>query len=118
MLLKRLYDSDKKDAKVVGIKVLRANDRQHFSPNILQMGITQGWLKQADSKITIGQGVDAVIYNVVRGPGYYCCHCGKSVDDAASARVHLDAEHAGEESPDKNNPSGYERTHYYDCVKE
>ena len=118
MLLKRLYDSDKKDAKVIGVEVVRAKDRQHFSPNILQMGAAQGWLKQADGKITIGKDANAVTYKVMRGPGYYCCHCRKAMDDGASARAHIEAEHAGEKSPDQSNPAGYERTHYYDCVKE
>ena len=119
MLLKRLYDrSDPKQPKVNGVKVLRAGKSQHFSPDFVARGHAQGWLTLRQNLIVVGKDRDAVTYRIRRMPGYYCCHCGRPVDDGGSARAHIEAEHPQKKSPDAQNPSGYERINYYDCVKE
>jgi hypothetical protein len=119
MLLKRLYDrSDPKSPKVNGVKILRAGARQNFSPDLLQQGVAQGWISLPKGKVVLHAQGGVVTYVIKRGPGYYCCHCGKSVDDAITARAHLEVEHRGEASPDKQNPSGYCRLNHFECVSE
>ena len=119
MYLKRLYDrSDPKNPKVNGVEVLRAGKRQHFTPDFVARGHAQGWLTLRQNLIVIGKDQDAVTYRIRRMPGYYCCHCARSLDDGGSARVHIEAEHPKKKSPDAQNPAGYERINYYDCVKE
>ena len=119
MLLKRLYDMSDPDKPVVkGVEVLRAKERQHFSPDLVAKAADQGWMEMAGGKIALNAENGTILYKIVRGPGYYCCHCGKHMSDGAVARAHIDKEHAKKTSPDPANPSGYERIHYFDCVKE
>ena len=127
MYLKRLYERDDEGglklddagkANVIGVRVLRSGPRQHFSPNLVQKGAAAGWLSMQDGKIIIhGEGGD-LSYSIERIPGYYCCHCGDPLDDSKTSQNHVASEHEDEESPDKENPSGYERINYYDCAKE
>lgn len=130
MLLKRLYDHTGGAPAVRGVKVLRTSPRQHFSPRFIEGGIAEGWLSMADRAITIHAEGGRITYRIERGPGYYCCYCGKKVDDSSGARAHIQAAHAsrvaaGDEeagtvppSPDPENPAGYRKNSYYDCVRE
>lgn len=105
--------------KVNGVAVRRAKQVQHFSPNLIDIGTEEGWLTYSGGYITI-RSVNAgeLKYRVACVPGYYCCHCGKSLDGEVAARQHVKAEHDGQKSPDLTNPSGYRRDHHYTCILE
>jgi len=118
MWLKRVMDRSGDEPKVKGIKVLHAGDEHHFSPRLIEGGVSEGWLSMSQGKIIIhGEGGD-VAYKIVRAPGYYCCHCNAKLDDGgATARAHL-ATHKAKKSPDVNNPAGYRKDNFYAGVKE
>lgn len=128
MLLKRLYSHDGPYPSVRGIKVLRAGERQHFSPRLVEGGVAEGWLSMAEGKIVIHGEDGRVVYRIERTPGFYCCHCGRKLDDSPGAKTHVEKTHGqlGPDgsvvsmppSPNPENPSGYERINYYDCVKD
>lgn len=119
MLLKRLYDkTNPENPKVSGIRILRSKSRQHFSPDLVEKAEAEGWMSMKDGRITLHDENKPVVYRVVRTPGYYCCHCGAPMAEGSAARAHIDKEHAKKKSPDVQNPSGYERINYFDCVKE
>jgi hypothetical protein len=118
MLLKRLYDLSDPDNPVVnGVRVLRAKDRQRFSPDMVAKATAQGWLVLSDGKITLKAENGSIVYRIMRVSGYYCCHCQAAMADGAASRAHIEKEHAKKTSPDPCNPAGYERIHYFDCVK-
>lgn len=121
MYLKRQYKSAfdiDQPPTLIGVKVLRAHKIEHLSPALVEQGLAQGWISMAAGKFTV-HGVDGdVVYTLVRTPGYYCCHCDKSVGDAGGAQTHLAAEHAGEKSPDPCNPSGYRKENFYTLVSD
>jgi len=117
MLLKRLYDRSGEEPVVNGITVLRAKARQHFSPNILEVGQREGWMTVSGNVLTI-LSEPRVVYRIVRTPGYYCCHCHRPLDDSGVARAHLAEEHPDVPSPDPANPAGYRRDNFYACARE
>lgn len=69
MLLKRLYDRSGETPVVNGIAVLRAKARQHFSPNLLEIGQREGWLTVSGNVLTILSD-PPLVYHIVRTPGY------------------------------------------------
>ena len=114
MLLKRELTS----GRVTGIRLLRAGrigTRQHFTPRLIHRGLTEGWLEIQRSRLILQATGGAVIYQILREPGYYCCHCQDGQPDAVGARQHVEAKHGGHASPDRQNPSGYRLALYYDC---
>jgi hypothetical protein len=112
-----LYDRSGDQPVVNGIKVLRAKAKQHFSPNLLEVGQLEGWLTRNGNVLTI-KSDPPLVYRIVRTPGYYCCHCNRPLDDGGVARSHLSAAHADEESPDPANPAGYRRDNFYAAERE
>lgn len=115
MLLKRVYDTSGPQPRLVGVKLLRAGPRQRFSPRIIAQGIAQNWLSMGDGKITLRTDPPAT-YSIVRGPGYYCVHCGNPMADGPSGAAHVKTDHAGKVSPDPQNPAGFRRDNFYECV--
>lgn len=127
MLLKRLYNHDvptdqwtEREGRAVppvrGVEIRSAPDHQHFTPRLMDAGQREGWLVRDGNLITL-RGVNrTVTYQIVSGPGYYCCHCGRPCDDGRSAREHIAADHEGP-SPDPTNPAGYRRDNYYAAVR-
>lgn len=123
MFLKRLYD---KDLKVTGVKVLRAGERQNFSPELVQKAAAEGWLTMGGGKITVHGQAGDVVYRIEAMPGYYCSHCDAEIVDANSmvnatlsvGRKHVLDAHKGAESPDDENPAGYCKINHFECVKE
>jgi hypothetical protein len=113
MWLKRIMERKGDELSVKGIKVLHASDEHHFSPRLIEGGVSEGWLSMGKGKITIhGEGGD-VVYNIARAPGYYCCHCNMKLDDGGVlAQSHV-ATHKAKKSPDKNNPAGYRKDNFY-----
>lgn len=124
--MKRMYKHDEEGDLMMDtdgaavldyIKILHAGPEQRFSEGLVGGAILEGWIALKGEKITL-LTKPRVVYLIKRKPGYYCCHCGDPIDGAANeARSHLFDEHKGKKSPDASNPSGYERIHYYDCVK-
>lgn len=68
MWLKRVYDSDK---NVVGVRVLRAGKKQHFSPDFVTRACGQGWLSYQNGQIILRGEAGLLVYNVLRTPGNY-----------------------------------------------
>jgi hypothetical protein len=116
MLLKRVYDHSGKQPKLDHVKVLRANDKQHFSTRFVEKSTADGLMSLREGKIILHTRPE-LTYRIVRQPGYYCCHCHQAVDDGASARLHLESQHKGKKSPDPGNPAGYRRDNFYACER-
>jgi hypothetical protein len=110
---------------VKSIDVGRLTDQQHFSPNVIQTGVFERWLVMTSGYIILEAEQGRIRYQIVRAPGYYCCHCRESIPDAGVVlstgqtvgQVHVARYHPNQPSPDPNNPSGYERAAYFDCVR-
>lgn len=101
--------------------------RAHFTPDFVRAGQKAGFITISGNVMlltTVNAGT--IRYRVEREPGYYCCHCGAELEDAGQVHEdgktggqhHVADEHSGAPSPDRNNPAGYERINFYDCVKE
>lgn len=77
-----------------------------------------------NSTITIKTDKGPLVLRVDSAPGRYCCHCGEKLPDddgvvanpGVAARAHVAEHHAGAESPDPENRSGYRKQNHYDCV--
>lgn len=116
LVLKRLYDAK---GAVTGVEVKYAKavgSEQHFSPRLIEGGIAEGWLStDYTKKLTIDGENKELVYEILRRPGTYCCHCDKSVDDSPAGAAHVAAAHKGKKSPDPSNPSGFRRDNFYAC---
>lgn len=135
MFLKRVYERDEsgrpvsKSPKGVRILSLGASPNQHFSTDFVISAVRQGWATLVKDKFTIKAENGDVEYNVLREPGYYCCHCGQEILDAGALMAEEEGKpqmtvgqahvltHGSSKSPDPSNPAGYERINYYDCVE-
>ena len=71
MRLKRLYDRSGKHPVVSGVQVLHAGPEHHFSPNIVEIGIEEGWLTMDVDRITIHGSDGDLVYQILRAPGKY-----------------------------------------------
>lgn len=127
MILKRLYEKNEKGELVkddkgrvhfIGIKVVSAKKVHHFSPSLIQRGVTEGWIVMGKGMIVLAGEDGDVSYKIVRGPGHYCCHCQTALPDGQTSQVHVAANHEGEKSPDPSNPAGYRRDNFFACEKE
>jgi hypothetical protein len=112
---------------VVGVEMLLASPRWHVSPEMVLLGATQGWLVLGKDTLTVRARNGSYRYLVKRTPGHYCCHCTMAIADANGrtefsgrpmtiGEEHVARLHGGEASPDPNNPSGFERINYLDCL--
>ena len=118
MYLKRIYDKTAPvGTKLDHIKVLRAGDKQRFASEMVERAAGEGWLTLCGGKIMLDTR-PPLSYRIVRAPGFYCCHCAIKLSDATGAKAHVADKHTGMISPDQSNPAGYERIHFFDCVKE
>lgn len=102
---------------VVGVNVNRTSKMQKFTPSLIAKATQQGWATLGDGAFTVhAANLDSpLVYQIVRTPGYYCAHCNVELDDEETSRNHVIDLHAEDDSPDKNNPSGYEHAKYYLC---
>ena len=101
---------------VVGVNFYYASSLQKFTPSLIAKATQQGWATLGDGTFTIhAANLDLpLVYQIVRTPGYYCAHCSVELDDQETAREHVVDQHV-DDSPDANNPSGYEHAQYYLC---
>lgn len=103
---------------------------QNFSQKMIEAGQAAGFLTISKGELIIHAKPEDLTYKILRGPGYYCCHCGEAIVDAnlfvkgddgeptdrTIGMVHVEEVHGGKESPDSNNPSGYRRVNGVECV--
>ena len=118
MFLKRLYDHSSGRPKVSGVKVLHLPREQQFSPRLVERAIGERWLSIGDGLITIHAQDGDHVYRIVRTPGYYCCHCEKSLENSRDGQEHVHSEHRDVPSPDVNNLSGWRKDNFYAGVNE
>jgi len=71
MRLKRLYDHSSGEPVVSGVRVLHAGPEQHFSPNLCEIGMKEGWLSMDTDRITIHAEGKDLVYEILRAPGKY-----------------------------------------------
>lgn len=105
---------------VRGVVVRRADKGvQTLTKRFVDTGLLEGWLSMGQGRIVIQnlEGED-LIYEIVRTPGLYCCHCHEPQGSWREARKHVAAAHAGSASPDPQNPSGYRQENGYVCVRQ
>lgn len=105
---------------IAHVEAVHMPDKQKWATKLVDQAIQQGWLRREGNKLIMktAPGEPDVVYHIRREPGWYCCFDGKKFRDAATARAYTETAYAGQKSPDRNNPSGYEQLHAYDCVKE
>ncbi len=113
MQLKRHY----KDGVIDSIEVKRYSENQKFSQKFINNMMADGFVTMTQGKIVLHTQPE-LTYAIKQVPGYYCCHDGKKMDGAAEAQKYIDENFAGVESPDKNNPAGYCKQDFYNCVLE
>lgn len=116
MMLKRVYDHSTGSPVLDHVKVLRSGALQNFSTRFVEQGMADGLLTLSGDRLVLHTKPE-LGYQVLRRPGYYCCHCNAPLDDAANAKAHLDKEHNGKASPDPGNPAGYRRDNFYACKR-
>lgn len=122
MYLKRLYaprTDQNAPPRVTGVRVLRAKRIQNLSPSLLDGGEAEGWLTRSRGTVTIHGEKGDVVYQIAERPGLYSCFTGErlaDIGDWKTAQAHIAAKHAGEKSPDVQNPAGYRANHGFTGV--
>lgn len=97
-----------------GMRLLAMPGKFHtMTPRLIEKGQAESWLVREGKKLTVKALNGSVAFELVRPPGYYCCHCDAPVDDGNSAKVHIAAKHRTDESPDPSNPVGYRKDNFY-----
>lgn len=93
---------------------------QNFSETLIEGALKEGWASFEDTTLVLDVKPEPLRYTVLRTPGRYCCHCKLRLPDnddrGELARAHVAELHAGVASPDRLNPAGYERIHFYETV--
>lgn len=109
--------------KVVHTGVSR---EQNFSERLVRAGVAEGFMTLGQGKLILHtvEGQPDLEYKILRAPGWYCCHCGQSLENANAefapgvsyGTQHVLTQHPEMESPDRENPSGYERLNGYETA--
>jgi hypothetical protein len=90
---------------------------QIFSEGFVAKGVEENWIAIQGRTLRLEAEPEALIYDILFTPGYYCCHCGLRLDNDAAANLeHVRAVHGGAPSPDRNNPHGYRKLNGYECI--
>ena len=111
MFAKRLYDNRDPDLDKVRaprVKLLQLHPLQRFSVDHVMAGVLDGYMTLAKGRLVIHHTGGDIVYRIRRTPGTFCCHCRRRLDRGPAAAKHVIDNHAGQKSPDKTNPSGYE----------
>jgi hypothetical protein len=101
------------------VKHTGVHPEQNFSRGLVDAGLAEGWLSMSRGKIIVHTAQEDLGYTVLKVPGTYCCSCDEALGEDQSGetgRRHVAANHAGEKSPDPNNPAGFRVTNAYECV--
>ncbi len=101
--------------------MMHCGPKQKFSGGLIEAAVAEGWMTLSKGKIILHCKPKDVHYKIERMPGRYCCWNGEKLPDDATgelARAHVRKHHAGEKSPDPENPSGYCMINAYTCVRE
>lgn len=118
-MLKRIYGSD---GKVDHFDVWHTGTRreQNFSRQLVEVGLAQGWILIEGERLTLRASPEYLVYRILRGPGYYCLHCGSALPSdltGQGARAHIAEVHRqASTSPDPQWPLGYRVSHAYECL--
>jgi hypothetical protein len=134
MKLKRIFKPREKDGDPLVFDYIAIGDtgvrrEQNFTrERIRDLGLLGG-ARIEGYKLILKTHPEPLVFEIVRFPGCYCCHCGALIESAddyvrtintsqsgAKARAHVVQKHAGEPSPDVNWPAGYEVLHAYQCI--
>ncbi len=115
MLLKRVYDHTGTTPVLDYIKTLRVQDRQNFTQKFIDQGIQDGYISFSKGLLTLHAKPKDLHYQVVRTPGYFCCHDNKRLNGEKEAKAYVAANFDGVESPDGGNPAGYRKDNFYAC---
>ena len=123
MYLKRIYKpNDDPEAApeldYISLGHTGFSPEQNFSVKLVTGLLEQGIMEISGDELIFHVHPEDLHYEILRTPGRYCLHCGEKLTDDATgqmARLHIAQEHAGEESPDPGNPSGYVAINYFEC---
>jgi hypothetical protein len=118
--LAALFAAENRGPDVAYVEVIRhKSDTWRANDRFVNRGIAEGWLaiEKGRIRLTTAPDQDDVVFAVVRRPGLYCAHCDCELADVKQAAEHVQT-HAPAKSPDPNNPSGWRRATYFDCVRE
>lgn len=97
------------------VQVRRLTKTQKFTQRVLDKGFIEGFISIGNGQIIIKSQPDDIVYNIIRRPGYYCCHDDCLLEDEQAAKKYVSDNYAGAESPDSNNPAGYRKDNFYFC---
>lgn len=126
MLLKRKFKTDESGALLLDaddnpildkVIVKQAGDTQHFTQEFINDSVASGLMSFGNGKLTLHTEPE-LIYNVVRTPGYYCCHDNKGLGDQKQSERYVADNFADVECKDKNNPAGYRKDNFFYCELE
>lgn len=96
-----------------GMRLLAMPKELHtMTPRLIEQGQNERWLARDGNKLAVKALNGSVEFEIVRPPGYYCCHCGAALADGAG-KDHVAARHKDEKSPDPVNPAGYRKDNFY-----
>ena len=91
MKLKALYDPSTmgpgKTPRRIGIEIHHTGDapEQNFDDRLVEDGIAEGWAVLDGGTLTLEGANDTLVYDVKRGPGYYCRSNGAAIPITPSA---------------------------------
>lgn len=111
------YSKPNAGLEVDYVEVIHAPDIQKFTQRFLEKGVSEGFVSIDNNQIIIKSNPENVVYNIIRTPGYYCCHDDQKLSDGRLAKKYIDDNYPGIESPDPQNPSGYRKDNFYFCEK-
>ena len=102
--------------RIVAWKLLKKpGDIHNFATDFVYENLANGSFSMNRGIISMHTDGDDVKYRVIRGPGYYCCFDDVQLSGEDAAREYVVNNFAGQESPDKNNPSGYRKDSFFHC---
>jgi hypothetical protein len=104
----RLRKAVRKGGVEMTIEHTGSSRQQNFSTRMVAEGVRDGWMVLQGDVLILKTFPEDLHYHIYRRPGMYCCHCDMELPNNTDiGQMHVATEHAGEPSPDSQNPSGY-----------